>query len=73
MPTPRDEPRRHPWFLVLVALASLGAVPFAFIGRVQVVLWGLPLWLWWSIAFTVCLVVVTSCGLVCYWKDDDLD
>lgn len=65
-----DEPRQHRWLLIVIALLALGTVPFPFIGRPQVVLGGLPLWLWVSLALTVALAVVTAWATVRFWKDD---
>lgn len=65
-----DEPRQHRWLLIVIALLSLGAVPFPFIGLPQVVVGGLPLWLWVSMAFTVTLAVFTAWASVRFWKDD---
>ena len=66
-----DEPRRHRVFLLLIAAASLGAVPFPFIGRENAFVMGLPVWLWSSLGFTVALAGLTTWGLLAYWKDDD--
>lgn len=65
-----DEPRRRPWLLIIIGLLAVGSVPFPFIGRPQVELGGLPLWLWVSLALTVALAVVTALATVRYWKDD---
>ena len=69
----QDEPRRHPLFLVLLALAALGTAPIAFVGRPPSVWLGLPLWLWSSIGFTLALSALTAWGVLRYWKDDELD
>ena len=68
-----DEPRKHPVFLTLLALAALGTVPFAFLGAGATTLFGLPTWLWSSIAFTFALSVLTAWGILRYWKDDSID
>ncbi len=68
-----DEPRRHPVFLILLALAALGTVPVLFVGREPVSWLGLPLWLWSSIAFTLALSALTAWGILRLWKDDELD
>ena len=65
-----DEPRRHRWLMIAIALLALGAVPFPFIGRPHVVLGGLPLWLWVSLALTVALAVLTAWATVRFWEDD---
>ena len=65
-----DEPRRHPLFMLLVALCALGTAPFLFIGSQPVVVLGLPLWLWSSIGFTVALSLLTAWGILRYWRDD---
>jgi hypothetical protein len=64
-----DEPRRHPVFMTLLAAAAAGTVPFAFAGAGPTMVWGLPLWLWWSILFTVLLSGLTAWGILRYWKD----
>lgn len=68
-----DEPRRHPLFLLLLALAALGTVPVLFVGRPLAVVLGLPVWLWWSIGCTVALSGLTAWGVLRYWEDDDLE
>ena len=72
-PSPPDEPRNHPLFLFLVALTSLAAVPFVFIGGPAVFVLGIPIWLWWSVGFTIALAAVTAWGILRFWKDDRLD
>lgn len=69
-PRSRDEPRRHPLFLLLLALAALGTIPVAFVGREAVFWLGLPVWLWSSILFTAALSGVTAWGILRFWKDD---
>ena len=66
-----DEPRKHPVFLILLALVALGTVPIAFVGREPATLLGLPTWLWSSIVFTLLLSVLTCWGILRYWKGDD--
>lgn len=66
-----DEPRKHPIFLVLLALAALGTVPIWFVGRAPQSWLGLPVWLWSSIGFTWTLSALTAWGVLRYWKDDD--
>ena len=68
-----DEPRRHPRYLILLALAAVGTVPFPFLGAPPVMVLGLPLWLWSSIGFTVALAGLTAWGILRYWKDDPGD
>lgn len=68
-----DEPRKHWAFLILAGLASIGAVPFWFIGRPTTLLLGIPVWLWSSMAFTVALSAITVWGLLTFWRDDELD
>ena len=58
-----DEPRRHPLYMLLLALCALGTVPFLFVGSDAVWLMGLPLWLWSSIAFTVGLSALIVWGI----------
>lgn len=69
----KDEPRHHRFYLLLLALAILGSVPFAFIGRTPPAVWGLPLWLLSSMVFTALLSFLTAWGIMRYWKDDDVD
>ena len=69
----RDEPRAHPVYLVLLALAALGTVPLAFVGGSMSSFLGLPVWLWSSIAFTLALSGLTAWGVLRYWEDDDLE
>lgn len=68
-----DEPRKHPVFLVLLAIAALGTVPILFVGREPQQWLGIPVWLWSSIGFTWALSALTAWGLLRYWKDDELD
>lgn len=65
-----DEPRRHPWFMALLALAALGTVPVAFIGPQPALLAGLPVWLWTSLGATAALSALTAWGIARYWRDD---
>ena len=69
----KDEPRNHSVFLVLVAIAAVGAVPFWFVGRETVIVLGLPVWLWSSLGFAVLLSGVSVWGILRLWKDDELD
>ena len=69
----QDEPRNHWLFLLLIAVAAVGAVPFWFVGRDTVFILGLPRWLWSSLAFAVALSAVLVWGILEYWKDDELD
>ncbi len=68
-----DEPRRHPRYLLLVVICSLGGVPILFLGQESRDLLGFPLWLWSSFFFTACLSVVTAWGIRRFWKDDGSD
>lgn len=52
-------------------MAFLGTVPIAFVGRGPAFVFGLPLWLWSSFAFTVATAGITAWGLTRYWRDDD--
>lgn len=69
----RDEPRKHPIFLGLLALVALGTVPIAFVGRPSTTFIGLPVWLWSSIGFTLLLSGLTAWGVMRYWSDDRFD
>lgn len=66
-----DEPRRHPVFMVLLAICAVGTAPIVFVGSPAVFVLGLPLWLWWSAGFTLALSALTAWGIVRYWRDDD--
>ena len=68
-----DEPRRHPRYLILLAVAAVGTVPFAFIRTPPMTILGLPLWLWSSMVFTTVLAGLTVWGILRYWKDDSGD
>lgn len=65
-----EEPRRHRGFLALLALVALLTAPFPFAGAPLVLVWGLPLWLWWSLGMTALLSAVTVWGIVRLWRDD---
>jgi len=65
-----DEPRRHRLFMSAVAGVALFTAPFPFIGRELVLVWGLPLWLWWSFALTATLSALTAWGMLRLWHDD---
>lgn len=66
-----DQPRRHPRFLILLGLVALATVPLPFVGGELRRVWGLPLWLWWSLGFTVAMAALTSWALLSLWSDDD--
>jgi len=68
-----DEPRRHRFFLLLLGLTVLCTSPFPFIGSGSSTFLGIPLWLWWSIFFTIGLSCLTAVGILRYWKDDRLE
>lgn len=65
-----DEPRRHPRYLALLLLLLLATVPWPFIGRPTVFLLGLPMWLWWSMAWTAALSVTTAWGILRLWRPE---
>jgi hypothetical protein len=67
----RDEPRRHPVYMLLLGLASLGTVPVAFVGTRPLSWLGLPVWLWSSAASTLALSALIAWGALRYWRDDD--
>ena len=69
----KDEPRRHPLYMLVLALCAFGTAPFLFIGTRPIVVLGLPLWLWSSIGLTVALSLLTAWGILRYWRDDDDD
>jgi membrane protein implicated in regulation of membrane protease activity len=66
-----DEPRNHPIFMLLLALAALASVPVLFVGQPLVLWWGIPLWLWWSAGATLALSLLTSWGFARYWTDGE--
>ena len=66
-----DEPRRHPRFLLLIALVALGTVPLPFVGQDLVLFLGLPVWIWWSLTFTALLSGLTAWGALRFWRDED--
>lgn len=68
-----DQPRRHPWLMILIALVAFATVPFGFIGREPHDVAGIPTWLLWSFGFTVLLSGLTVFALLRYWSDDDGD
>ena len=68
-----DEPRRHPWLMVLLAVTAVGAIPVAFVGAEPTYLLGLPVWLWWSLGFTIATSGLTVLAVLKYWHDDEYD
>lgn len=66
-----DEPRKHPLYMLLLALCALGTAPFLFIGSDSRFVLGLPLWLWSSAGFTLALSLLTAWGILRYWRDDE--
>ena len=65
-----DEPRKHPVYLILLAVSILGSVPFLFVGTRTSYVFGIPVWLWSSMGFTLGLSVVTAWGISRLWRDD---
>jgi hypothetical protein len=66
-----DEPRNHKGFMILLALVCVMTVPFLFVG-VSASFWlGLPIWLWWSMGWTLVLSALTAWGILYYWNDDN--
>ncbi len=63
-----DEPRRHRRFMLILGLSALATVPFPFIGAETRIVWGLPLWLWWSFTFTAVFAGVTVWGILRLWR-----
>ncbi len=68
-----DEPRRHPVFMTLLGLACLATVPWPFVGLEPVLWLGVPVWLWWSLGWTVVVSGLTVWGVLAYWRDDELE
>lgn len=68
----RDEPRRHPIFMVLLGAAAVGTVPVWFVGSAPKDWLGLPIWLWSSAGFTLLLSGLIAWGILAYWHDDDV-
>jgi len=66
-----DEPRKHPLYLAILVASALGTVPFFFVGREPMEWWGVPVWLWSSVAFTLLLSCAIAWGVLFYWGDDD--
>ena len=58
---------------MLLGLTALATAPIPFIGVAPTVILGLPIWLWWSIVLTLVLGVLSTWGILRYWKDDDAD
>ena len=67
----RDEPKRHPLYMFLLALSALATVPFLTAGGSSSFMWGLPTWLWLSLAATCLFAGLTAYGILRYWRDDD--
>lgn len=65
-----DEPRRHHRYMWTVALVAMGTSPLPFVGSETVLVWGLPLWLWWSFLMTATLSGLTAWGMLRLWRDD---
>jgi len=68
-----SEPRQHRWFIVSLAGLTLAAVPFWFVGRETVFVFGVPVWLWTSLGFTTALAALTAWGMLRLWDDEDDD
>lgn len=65
----RSDRRGGPLPFVLAVLTA--PIPFAFVGR-ETWFAGLPLWLWWSLGFTVALSWATFRALrAADWGEDD--
>ena len=65
-----DEPRRHRRFMLILGLTALATAPFPFIGAETRLVWGLPLWLWWSFTLTAIFAGVTAWGILRLWRDE---
>ncbi len=64
-----DEPRRHRRYMLILGLAALATVPLPFVGAETRIVWGLPLWLWWSFTATAVFAGVTAWGILRLWRD----
>jgi hypothetical protein len=71
MNEPNPRPRRLEGILIALLAIATAPLPFLFFGRD--VWWaGLPVWLWWSLGFTVALSLATArMMLTSDWDDDD--
>ncbi len=56
--------------MLVLGLAALATVPFPFILAETRIVWGLPVWLWWSFAATTVFAGVTVWGILRLWRDD---
>jgi hypothetical protein len=56
--------------MCLLGASALGTVPFWFIGSEPRFIWGIPLWLLSSFAFTVLFAALVAFGIMRYWRDD---
>ena len=66
-----DEPVLHRRLLLAMLLAAVLSAPFPFAGRDTIWWAGLPLWLWWSLGWTVVLSGLTGFAILRHWNDDD--
>ena len=71
--TLNDQPLRHRTFLIVIAALTLATSPWAFVGRRVRLVFGIPVWLWSSIIFTVLLAGMTAFGILRWWRDDESD
>ena len=65
-----DEPRRHRLYMLLLGTCAVLTAPFPFIGAETRMIWGLPLWLWWSFAFTTVFAGMIAWGILVLWRGD---
>ncbi len=59
--------------MTCLAAVCIAAVPLPFIGPEPTIVAGLPLWLWWSLGWTIVLSGLTAFGILRYWKDEEDD
>ena len=56
--------------MLVLGLAALATVPLPFTFAETRIVWGLPLWLWWSFTMTAIFAGVTAWGILRLWHDD---
>ncbi len=69
----QDEPRRHRLYMLVLGATAVLTAPFPFIGAETRMVWGLPLWLWWSFTFTAAFAGLIAWGILVLWRGDGDD